>query len=511
MALSNSLPHAAAVPRASSSVTAEAIPVQQVAGRRLRWSCALATAILWWLAGQQSGLFALGWIALVPLLWALHGLDGCTRFRFGWTAGWLCFALINWWIVPTVARGGAVIGASLLIGTLLGVIAVALIATIHGSMVALAALAWSTRGGWVERAPWILPLAFALLWASLDALRSQTPLAHSWGALAYTQWRDLPLWQIASVIGQHGLTFLCAWFGASLALWARRGDRALWCAPLVVFAVVHGWGAWRLQASPVDEQRAARKLRVLLVQTNVPSLRKNEAGGENEPFREAYLLTREATAPQRLDRQPYDIIVWPETTVDLAGPSTTQLRAVLDLSRDLQSSLLIGARTFDPRREAYFNDALLARPDGMLANSAKARLVPFGERAPFGEYLPFLRRFAPRPEVAPGLTLKPLELNASTRIGSIICFESCFSTPARRLRGQGAQAIFVLTNDEWFRGTNAPWEHAVMAALRAVENNVPVAQAANGGYSFAVDRHGRFMVKSSINTAQTVSVDLPLP
>jgi apolipoprotein N-acyltransferase len=75
----------------------------------------------------------------------------------------------------------------------------------------------------------------------------------------------------------------------------------------------------------------------------------------------------------------------------------------------------------------------------------------------------------------------------------------------------GAQVIFILTNDEWFRGTNAPWEHAVMGALRAVENNVAVAQAANGGYSFAVDRYGRFMVKTSINTAQTIAVDLALP
>jgi apolipoprotein N-acyltransferase len=463
------------------------------------------------LAGQQSGLFTLGWVALVPLLWALYGLESRTRFRFGWAAGWLCFALINWWIVPTVARGGTMIGVSFSIGTLLGIVAVALIAVIHGFMVALSMLAWSTRGRFVERAPWAVPLAFALVWALLDSLRSQTPLAHSWGALAYTQWRDIPLWQIASVVGQHGLTFLCAWFAASLALWTRRGDRVLWCAPLLVFALLHGWGAWRLQTSGAAGQQAARTLRVLLVQTNVPSLRKNEAGGENEPFREAYLMTRNAAQQASAAGWRYDVIVWPETTVDLAGSDSAQLRALLDLSHDVQSSLLIGARTYDPQREAYFNDALLLQPDGTMTNSAKARLVPFGERAPFGEYLPFLRRFSPRPEVAPGLTVEPLVLSGSTRIGSIICFESCFSQPARRLRQKGAQAIFVLTNDEWFRGTNAPWEHAVMAALRAVENNVAVAQAANGGYSFAVDRNGRFMVKSSINTAQTVSVDLPLP
>lgn len=510
MPLSDSLSRPPVVPNVSSNF-GEAMLVQHVAGTRLRWGCAVTTAFLWWLAGQQSGLFALGWIALVPLLWALHSLDGRARFRFGWAAGWICFALINWWIAPTVARGGAAIGVSFLVGALLGVIAVALIAIIHGAMVALAALAWSTRSGFVERAPWALPVLFALVWALLDALRSQTPLAHSWGALAYTQWRNLPLWQIASVVGQHGLTFLCAWFAASLALWTRRGDRVLWCAPVAVFVLLHAWGIWRLNASVAAEASAARTLRVLVVQTNVPSLRKNEQGGENEPFREAYLLTREATENQAAGSQAYDIIVWPETTVDLAGSDLGQLRALQALSRDLGSPILFGARTADRGQDIYFNDAVLIRPDGTLANSAKARLVPFGERAPFGEYLPFLRRFAPRPEVAPGLSIKPLALDASTRIGSIICFESCFSQPARRLYAGGAQAIFILTNDEWFRSTNAPWEHAVMGALRAVENGVPVAQAANGGYSFAVDRYGRFMVKTSINTAQTIAVDLALP
>jgi apolipoprotein N-acyltransferase len=302
MPLSDSLPRDPVVSSVSFNLR-EALPEQNVAGTRLRWLCAVATAFLWWLAGQQSGLFALGWIALVPLLWALHGLGRRGRFRFGWAAGWLCFALINWWIVPTVARGGAAIGVSVSVGTLLGVVAVALIAVIHGAMVALSALVWSTRSGFVAKAPWALPLLFALVWALLDALRSQTPLAHSWGALAYTQWRDLPLWQIASIVGQHGLTFLCAWFAASLALWARRGDRVLWCAPLVVLILLHAWGLWRLNASAAGEGSVTRKLRVLLVQTNVPSLRKNEQGGENEPFREAYRLTREATAPQDIRRQ----------------------------------------------------------------------------------------------------------------------------------------------------------------------------------------------------------------
>jgi apolipoprotein N-acyltransferase len=335
-------------------------------------------------------------------------------------------------------------------------------------------------------------------------LRSHTPLAHSWGALAYTQWRDLALLQTASVVGQHGLTFLCVWFAASLALWMRRGDRVLWSAPVLLFLALHGWGAWTMREVPVATNGTQRRLRVLVVQTNVPSLRKNQPGFEHEPFREAYALTRQSPPGQ------YDVVVWPETTVDLAGSATGQLGALLKLSRELRATLLIGARTFDPQSGGYFNEAVLVRPDGTLAHSAKSRLVPFGERAPFGEYLPLLRRFAPRPEVSPAQKVAALQLDTSTRIGAIICFESCFPQPAAVLRAQGAQALFILTNDEWFRGTNAPWEHAAMATLRAVENRLPVVQAANGGYSFAVDPHGQFVVKSAFSAAQAVAVDIAL-
>ncbi|HVF84546.1 MAG TPA: hypothetical protein VM821_01080, partial [Abditibacteriaceae bacterium] len=72
---------------------------------RVRWFCALLTAVLWWQATLPSGLFALGWIAPLPLLWSLHGLDARQRLRAGWRCGFLSFWLLNWWIVVAITRG----------------------------------------------------------------------------------------------------------------------------------------------------------------------------------------------------------------------------------------------------------------------------------------------------------------------------------------------------------------------------------------------------------------------
>ncbi len=68
--------------------------------------------------------------------------------------------------------------------------------------------------------------------------------------------------------------------------------------------------------------------------------------------------------------------------------------------------------------------------------------------------------------------------------------------------------MFVLTNDEWFSGTEAPWQHAAMTAVRAVENRVPVVQAANGGYAVAVDAKGRFLAIGEYNRPQAIRVVL---
>ena len=202
------------------------------------------------------------------------------------------------------------------------------------------------------------------------------------------------------------------------------------------------------------------------------------------------------------------------------------MRAIDRLCAETHASILFGANSWLGPRQVS-NAAMLVTPQGGEFSNAKQRLVPFGERASYSQYLPFLSRLAPDPPVTPAraVHLLPLPLRSAPgqvlrtlNIGSIICFESCFRYPAHTLGRAGAQALFVLTNDEWFAGTNSPWEHVAMATVRAVENGVPVVQAANAGYSFAVDRYGRFVANMSTNSnlsnygvAQPVAVNVPLP
>ena len=472
---------------------------------------------------QSFGFFAFGWIAFAPLLLAAGDIASArARFFYGWAAGFLCFAFHNWWMLPTIAKAGVMIGASPILSGALGVLAVVSVAMIHGLSVAIVAAMWNPRAPLFIRAPLLLPLIVALFWWLFEWVRSAGELAHSWGAPAFSQWSDAAFLQSAFLLGQHGLSALCVWFAACLALWLRWEYSArapiLWRVPVALFLILHCWGAWRIWQY---DQKSHDNLRVLLVATNVSSLDKNRDGESH--FEAAWKATQNYFHNPRepeSHRPTPDLIAWPETTVALGqvAGGQEQQSALENLTRDLQTPIVVGAQTFGRggvlSQASLSNAAVLFSPDGNKQSSGKMRVVPFGERAPLQKWLPFLAMFAPRPPVMAATQTAPLTLTARTgqqfRIGTLICFESCFEFPAQNLAAQGAGVLLVLTNDEWLTGTNAPWEHAAMSAVRAAQSGVPTVQCANGGYSLGTDARGRFLNSPSFAPSQALLLDVPV-
>ena len=478
----------------------------QNSNRKTQITCALLTALLLWIPAQKWGLFALAWVGLTPIFWAASAMDSKARLRYGWRAGFLFYWLTNWWILPTIIYGSPMIGAPPALGFLLGVIAVSFIAFVHGWQFAIALWLWDTQK-WARHL-WLLPIIIALFWGFFDYLRCLSPLAHIWGAIAFTQWRDLWFLQSAPYIGQHGITILLAWFAANGALYFQR-RRFVFIAPLFVFLGLHLWGFSLLKAnSPVKTN-----LETLLVSTNVPSLSKTRGHADESSLQQTLRLTNEKiTRSNKLN----NLVVWPETTFEIwqvenhIRPKNEQISEWNQVQRIVKSAPVltgVAIHNLDDLHEKLFNSAALLQQNSAMQSAPKIRTVPMGEKAPFGEYLPFLRRLAPNPEVTPGTTPKTLNLNGK-KIGTIICFESCFPNPARSLKAQGAEVLFIITNDEYFKGTNAPWEHATMAIMRAAENQIPVAQAANGGYTLLIDSHGRILHQSFGAGATLVSIPL---
>lgn len=466
---------------------------------------------MWWLAGATSN-YLLGWFCLVPLWWLVWDLAPRDRFKWGYLAGFVSFWMINWWLIPTIMRSSPVVGIPPVLGLMLGVLAVTIIAAGHALGPALAALAWHRPG---PRAA----ILVTVVWVLFDYLRMQGPLAHSWGALAFSQTADLPL--INALPQQHLLSAYCVLISTLVVLCWRTSNRALWGVTGSFVVLVHATGLVIL-ATPLPP---GRPWRALLVQTNVGSLRKTLDSRGETPGVQAIRLTLEGMekAAQEVGggspgfSKPLDLVIWPETTSQLfwydgkyAGLDWSQWTEQ-KIPTQNRPALLMGAAVGHTEGHRT-NEAILIQPDLTVSRYQKSHLVPFGERAPFAEWIPALQLLAPRPALqagAPGQKSLAL-VDPPVALRSLICFESCF--PLWRSRAPGAtpdQALVVLTNDEWFAGTEVPAQHRSMAILRAVESGSSLLQAANGGYSFRVDARGR--VRESLPFGEPGSLLVRLP
>lgn len=84
------------------------------------------------------------------------------------------------------------------------------------------------------------------------------------------------------------------------------------------------------------------------------------------------------------------------------------------------------------------------------------------------------------------------ENNITYRKGApIICYESVFGEYVSEYVKNGANALFIITNDGWWKNTSGYKQHLSYASLRAIETRRPVARAGNTGISCFIDIRGK--------------------
>ncbi len=126
--------------------------------------------------------------------------------------------------------------------------------------------------------------------------------------------------------------------------------------------------------------------------------------------------------------------------------------------------------------------------------------------------MPWLERYGIRDvDVLPGESHN-LIASEIGRIGVSICFESLFPAVSAQETRNGAKALVIITNDAWFKRTQAARHHMMMARLRAVENRRYVVRAAATGISAIIDPSGRVVgelpiYRRGILTGRIASLD----
>lgn len=429
-------------------------------------------------------------VALVPLLIFVAGQPDTPTGRWAaargaFVTGVVYFGVLLYWLV-----------VALIHYSLLAIPAYVL--TVTAAALIVASMVWGLHYT-IKRTPLALPLAAALFWTTHEWIQGNLgDLAFPWLGLGSSLAYFPRLAGAADLVGARGLTFWLALVNGLIALGIlhrreNRPVRGIALGVLVAIALPVAYGFVR--TATIELQPAAE---VAVVQPNIPEELKMDRDQALDSS-----LTALVNLNERIDR-PVDLVVWPEVALPalLAHPSQAWLsRRVRSLSEEAGAPFVVGAYGMEEdERRVFFNSAFVVAPAGIIEEPYhKQYLVPFVERIPFINPA-LLEAVVGSVQYFGGLGrgAGAIPMGATGQeYGILICYESIFAPLARRYRLNGADFLVNITNDAWYGRdvwwgrTSALWQHPAHLRMRAIENRVGIARAANTGISMFVDPLGR--------------------
>lgn len=410
-------------------------------------------------------------------------------------------------------------------------------------------------------------LMFALVnaswWCGLEWVRGWFLTGFGWNGLGVA-FHDLPvLAQSADLVGVTGLSFLPV-FVMAVVVQVGRGLhrevttgklRAHWDfgVAMAVLSLCFLYGMWKLHG---EKQGEVIPLNVLLVQLNIPQ----EASRRTWEPREIHRAFEEETAKafreleernaqrgqlalEEGNREAValdvpDWVVWPESALTdyllyteegeqgIGLDSRITLDEVRPLGRftmifglNEYEGTLSGERITVLEKGKHFNSMLALSPDEHVFRTyRKQHLVLFGETIPYREQLKFLQKLWEMSagteyagSINAGKGKEPLRLpHAGTASGNLaviptICFEDTVPRKMRKFVKAGGQVIVNITNDGWFKESEAAEQHFANAKFRSIEFRRPTIRCANTGVTAVVGAHGTVLDREK--NEQRVLVD----
>jgi apolipoprotein N-acyltransferase len=437
----------------------------------------------------KTGFLAYG--ALVPFFLLLKDKRGFEAFRWSYLTGFVVFAFTLYWLWGVTKAG--FLGALLVLPLYFN-----LYAFFHTTLL--------KRFG-----KWAFAL-FPFLWTSVEYLQSIGETAFPWVYLGYSQSYYLPLVQYAEYTGVYGISFWIVCINVLIyLLWQYRNvpirKIVISSTLLVLFIVPAAFGLYVLREKPKGET-----LKIALIQGSIDPYEKWDPQYVNRNFDLYIEKTKEQMA------QNPDLVIWPETATGTWLRYERKYRDIIHFMVDSSRiPLLTGSIDYtfnDQTHYDHFNSAFLFEPhSSRIQHYQKRQLVPFSERVPYSQILPIgiFRDFLSDMELGVGSYVRGKEYNllkiyqnkeydtlSANRnddkkyfFAVPICYESVFPNLLRKFVKNGANFLAIITNDAWFGKTSAPYQHAQIAAIRAIENRISIARCANTGISCFIGPYGR--------------------
>jgi apolipoprotein N-acyltransferase len=132
----------------------------------------------------------------------------------------------------------------------------------------------------------------------------------------------------------------------------------------------------------------------------------------------------------------------------------------------------------------------------------KSKLVPGVEKMPYPEAFHFLEQYALKLGGISGSLGSQKIRNVLVTpegipVAPAICYESVFGDFLSLYFRKGAEILFIMTNDGWWKDTPGYRQHLQYARLRAIEFRRCVARSANTGISAFINQRGDILRQTS--------------
>lgn len=373
-----------------------------------------------------------------------------------------------------------------------------------------------------------------LFWVTYEYAYMITDASFPWLTLGNALPYFTSFIQIADIIGTLGLSLLILYINLFLYFALKKYLTEKKFSPVYIgiaallFALPQIYGFYRILTIEIS----TKTVKVGLIQPNLNPWDKWEAGNLRE-LTDLYIdLSKQAA---------YDgaeLIIWPETSLPvylLSGGYNSAKRQIENFVNTEKVYLLTGMPDifyYDDEKEApsdvkktpngtlytSYNGALFFNPHNSdIKRYGKIKLVPFGERVPFVEALPFLGDFIKWEVGISGWNIgKEKKLfpyvkgKDTVNVNPLICYESVYPEFVSDFVHKGSGIISVITNDSWYGELSGPYQHKEISVLRAVENRRAVVRAANGGISCIINPLGITTAETDLYVKTYLTADVPV-
>ena len=455
------------------------------------WQLAIISGTFVGVSYHPLHLGFLAYVGFIPLFHTWLNQNPKKNFWTGYLFGIVYNMISNYWIAANSGAEFLVVLSSL--------IAAVLYLSIFWGIAGLIIGAFNKNYNSYLMLPFLI--------VSLEWVRSFGPLGFTWGNLALTQMKFLPILQYNDYAGPYIVTLWIISINVLLYYLLRNNISTKTQIIIIICVLAFITGGW---LRIMFQKPLSDSLHVAVIQPNIDPNEKWDNSNRSQTLSLMDSLHNEA-----IGLKP-NIILFPETALPTYLRINNRIRKKLqDKVNDSNIPILIGTvdRKIDSSGiKTYYNSTMYIQPYKDFEMYEKIHLVPFAEYDLVPELLHPLVNLnlnIDRGVFKGGTNYKVFDLE-NVKFSGLVCYESSLPRYARRFINSGAEFLMIQANDGWLGNSSGPYQHFEHARLRAIENRVPIVRAGNTGISGFISPTGEVKVRVPLDTKRVFISNIDL-